>query len=786
MPVFLLLIYIYVQARVWRLLVHGLPWLLCVCAGSTHCKAAVRAAVPAAVAKPCGVTGRPAPSLPMGAGDAGCDTLLLKVYALGRQLLAEQRGFAADVYLRHRMQTRRKGQVVRYIPGMVRLEHGTNDYITEAHLYARYRKGGQVDCRMVAFTTTHPYLRPKRFLEESRFNYQPYGTRLFAGGALNPLHPRNRNYYRFAFLYHTQTGERRTVRLAFTPRWKTDMLVSGHADIDPTSGSVLACQFTLTYQMQHITVNLRQGTEGMAQHLPQSVRVVSSFSLLGNRVNEVAEMRMQYHFDVDSLQAHTNAPKHDLTAQCVVRIDTTQTLYGNMAYFDSVRPMPLRAEEQLLYAESSDRPPHAALTPADTVCGKADPASRQPSAGQPTPKADFYQLTKNDDWQESILASRTLQWGTHHRIRLKLPPLVSPSMVEWSGNKGLTVKTRLSLTLRSSNHPEPDFTFKPRIAYSFRQKQIYWELPFKLYCWHRKNGSFSLQSGGGSHIYNYRQAKRLTDLLQGVEKYDSLLNIIRRFGFHDYRDAYTKADFSMSPIPGLQLTVGARHHLRSLIRYTEQAAEAQMPRSLSTLSPSVQLTYTPALYYYRDQTGRQVPLYSHWPTLLFSYERGYAMGRGQTHYERIELDIRHRIDLYAMRTLYLRAGCGAFTQRGRDCFLDYDYFRFTYIPEGWTDELTGEFQLLSSRWYNESRQYLRFTGTYQSPLLLFGRLGLFSRQVQTERIYLNLLTVRQLPFYAELGYGVSTHLMNLGTFLSVAPDHSLGFGCRVVLRLFDD
>ena len=100
---------------------HGLPWLLCVCAGSTHCKAAVRAAVPAAVAKPCGVAGRPAPSLPIGAGDAGCDTLLLKVYALGRQLLAEQRGFAADVYLRHRMQTRRKGQVVRYIPGMVRL-----------------------------------------------------------------------------------------------------------------------------------------------------------------------------------------------------------------------------------------------------------------------------------------------------------------------------------------------------------------------------------------------------------------------------------------------------------------------------------------------------------------------------------------------------------------------------------------------------------------------------------------------------------------------------------------
>ncbi|MGM9688112.1 MAG: DUF5686 family protein [Alloprevotella sp.] len=724
--------------------------------------------------------------MPPTAAADDCDTLLQKVYALGQQLLAEQRSFAADVYLRHRMQTRRKGQIVRYIPGMMRLERGKNDYLTEAHLYARYRQGGQVDCRMVAFNTTHPYLRPGRFLEESRFNYQPYGTRLFAGGALNPLHPRNRKYYRFAFLYHTQTSDRRTVRLEFTPRWKTDQLVSGHADVDPENGSVLSFQFSLTYQMQHITVNLRQGNEGMAKHLPQSVRVVSSFSLLGNHVNEVAEMRLRYHFDVDSLQAAANAPKHDLTAQCVVRIDTAQTLYNHIAYFDSIRPMPLRAEELKLYDKTVGKTVHFQQASPDSSATTRSSANPYPTGGPQFSKTDFYQLPKSEGWQESILASHTLQWGTRYRTRLKLPPVISPSMIEWSGNKGLTMKTRLSLTLRSSGHPEPDFTFKPRIAYSFKQKQLYWELPFKLYCWHRMGGSIALQSGGGSHIYNYRQAKRLTDLLEGVEKYDSLLNIINSFGFHDYRDAYTKADFSMSPIPGLQLTVGARHHLRSLIRYTRQAAEAQMPRSLSTLSPSVQLAYTPALYYYRDQTGRCMPLYSRWPTFLLSYERGYAMGRRQTHYERIEFDIRHRIDFYAMRTLYLRAGCGAFTQRGRDCFLDYDFFRFNYIPEGWTDELTGEFQLLSSRWYNESRQYLRFTGTYQSALLLFGRLGLFSQQVQTERIYLNLLTVRQLPFYAELGYGVSTNLMNLGTFLSVAPDHSLGFGCRVVLRLFDD
>ena len=162
------------------------------------------------------------------------------------------------------------------------------------------------------------------------------------------------------------------------------------------------------------------------------------------------------------------------------------------------------------------------------------------------------------------------------------------------------------------------------------------------------------------------------------------------------------------------------------------------------------------------------------------------MGAGQTHYERIEADARYRINLYAMRSLFFRLGAGTFSHRGRDCFLDYDYFKFDYLSEGWTDELSGEFQLLDSRWYNESRHYARFTGTYESPMLLLSRFAPLTRWVQTERIYLNLLTVRRLPIYTELGYGISSHLLNLGTFLSIAPDHSVSWGFKFVLRFFDE
>ncbi len=68
--------------------------------------------------------------------------------------------------------------------------------------------------------------------------------------------------------------------------------------------------------------------------------------------------------------------------------------------------------------------------------------------------------------------------------------------------------------------------------------------------------------------------------------------------------------------------------------------------------------------------------------LLLSYERGYSLGAGQTHYERLEADARYRINLYATRSLFFRLGAGTFSHRGRDCFLDYDYFKFDYLSEG--------------------------------------------------------------------------------------------------------
>ena len=181
-----------------------------------------------------------------------------------------------------------------------------------------------------------------------------------------------------------------------------------------------------------------------------------------------------------------------------------------------------------------------------------------------------------------------------------------------------------------------------------------------------------------------------------------------------------------------------------------------------------------------------MPLYSHFPTFTLAYERGYNLKHGSNHYERVEGDIYYHLRLYALRSLYFCFGGGTYTHCGLNTFLDYDFFRFNNMPSDWTDELTGSFQLLDSRWYNESRYYVRATSSYESPMLLFARVPRLSRFVTIERLYLNLLSVRSLGLYSEIGYGIGTPLLDLGFFTSVAPGHRLDFGFRCIFKLFDD
>lgn len=702
--------------------------------------------------------------------------------------------FTSDVYLRHFMRTRRKGPIVRYIPGMLRLERGINNYLSEARLRFQFRPPGEIDCKVTAYHTTARYQKAQRLTSMGRFNFQIYDSKLFLDCILNPLNHRNRKFYRYTYSFTTQLNDSTapSARIQIRPRFANDQLVEGYIDINTETGAVKNFFFRLQYQLQTIYVNGRTGEEGYETLLPCRLRIISNFHLLGNQVYEVTDVFSRHVFSCPLPTTRSKRSRLDLSNECLLRVDTTRTL-NSQAYFDTIRPIPLRGIEKELLNEWNQEPPNAGddQRPSNfkeglpTIQDSILPIIQQvPDLPHEEAKQDARPQFFGERTQNILLSSHHFNLGEHSR--LKLPAIITPSMVGWSRNKGFSLKTRIQWEYYGRQpHLQPLFEIRPSIGYSFKQKQIYWEVPFLVRFLPQFDGSFYFNANGGAHMYSSRQADELRKKLEGIEKYDSLLHIIDHYGFHDYRDSQIKTDFSLSPLPGLRLSVGTRYHRRGMIDWNKVAAATKLMRHFSTIGPHVQVEWTPSQYYYREGK-RRIPLYSHYPTFRLNYERGFALGRGATHYERLETDAHYRLPLYAMRSLYFRVGGGVFTQRGKDCFLDYDYFKFSYMPDEWNDDLTGEFQLLNARWYNESRYYLRFTGTYESPMLLFSRMPYISRVVQKERVYLNLLTVRSLGFYSEVGYGISTHLLDLGAFVGIAPDRSIDFGCKVVLKFFEN
>lgn len=703
------------------------------------------------------LAGLRAPARPVSAGTPDlpvADTLLARVFAYAGRHELEQTAFDSEIYARHYLRTHRRNGLTRYIPGLLRMERGDNDYFGESLSRYSFRPPGEIRKKGIAAYTTMPYLHEERDRWIGRYNLSIYAPTLFSDRLLSPLNRRNRRFYRYAVTGSHVSEGRLVVSMDIRPRVHNTQLVRGDIDIEAGSGQVLRFSFHFAYAGARLHVSGEMGRADATALLPEKILLVSRFNFLGNRVEEAYEASARYT-PLPVSPDTTARRSHDLTASYRFHADTA-SLRRDRDYFDRHRPYPLMPHQQAVY----DR--HAAG--ADTL--PPDSARRR---------------WLSPATEDLLFDSHT--FSLSKQAQLKLPALFTPSMVQWSRSKGFALQTRLRF--RYDFASQRDVSFTPRVGYNFRRRQVYWSLPLSLTFLPRVDGRLEIAAAGGDHMYNSRQADEVREHLRGHTDYDSLTGIFNAYNFHYYRDNHLKAMFSLRPVPGLRAGVGFRFHRRALLHWNEVAAASGMHRHLSSVAPRLHVVWTPAPYYYRD--GRRlVMLRSSWPTFMFDYERGLPSTGGRTDYERIEFDAQYHLPLYALRAIYLRAGGGLYTRRGSNCFLDYDYFRDSYMPESWDDDLSGRFALLDSRWYNESRHYARLSATYESPMMLFSRLRFLTRIVQKERLYGNLLHVKRLGLYSEWGYGLSTHLTDAGVFVAIAGRGQTSVGCKVALRLFDD
>ena len=126
-----------------------------------------------------------------------------------------------------------------------------------------------------------------------------------------------------------------------------------------------------------------------------------------------------------------------------------------------------------------------------------------------------------------------------------------------------------------------------------------------------------------------------------------------------------------------------------------------------------------------------------------------------------------------------------FTKQEDMYFVDFANFARRNLPEGWNDDIGGTFQLLDGRWYNSSRQYWRGNFTYESPFILLKPLNRWLGLVQQERLYGGILFMPHLNPSIDLGYGIGTHIFDVGAFVSTINGQFDTFGFKFTFELFN-
>lgn len=693
--------------------------------------------------------------------------------------------YRADLYIKGRVNIRKKNYLIRFLPTMFRLRRGVREYLIETYSNLHFTAPDIYDQKVRAGmgTASGVWEADGRLLEY--FHVNVYSSTLLYDKLLSPLAPNAGKHY----IYYVDSvmGEPhdRQYKIRFVPRSKSFQLVGGYLIVSDNVWSIREVRFSGRSEMLRFSTLLRMGEVGAPdEFLPVHCDMEGSFRMLGNVIDYSYMATLEYT-DIQQKQTDERRKpvksKYDLTESYTLSTDTN-AYRRDTVLFNSLRPVPLTAHEENLYRDY--------FLSRDT--------------------AHSYRRATNGHfvfWREvgDVLTSRyTADFKKLGTVRFS--PIINPLLLSYSGSNGISYRMEFKYNRLFSG--DRLLSIVPRVGYNFKQKEFYWRIRNDFDYWPAKRVSLHVEVGNGNRIYS-------SDVLDDLESIPDSIFDFNQIHLDYFKDQYLTLQQSWEIVNGLTLDVGLSIHRRTeaersrfvlsdsyLSSLTRSDTEPQVSSPLlpdvslddilskfrhtyTSFAPQLRLTWTPGQYYYMNGT-RKVNLYSRYPTITVDWERGIkGVLKNSGRYERIEMDIQYQLPLGLMRNLYFRAGGGAFTDQEELYFVDFAYLRRSNLPTGWSDDIGGVFQLLDSRWYNSSRKYLRGHVTYEAPFLLMRHLQKYTQYVLNERLYFNMLFVPHLNPYIELGYGIGTHIFDFGVFAGFANWQYKEIGVKFTFELFN-
>ena len=509
--------------------------------------------------------------------------------------------------------------------------------------------------------------------------------------------------------------------LNFRPRFVNNtQLVKGAALVDTSTGRIEDVTFVGEFDMIDFHAKATMGAEGARSLLPQQCNTDIEFKFLGNHIT-----------------SHIEA-----AYDCPTTLPDTLSVRGDRHLLDSVRPYPLSAEEQEVYRkydEAHHAKPDTVVT--DTLLQKKP---------RRTGSRNLQMIG------ESLVNSLKAE---SENAYLKLSPIINPEYISYSKRKGLAYKMRLRGRWEFNN--EKSLSLNTSFGYNFKLRKFYFTIPLRFTYAPKQDGYLELIYGNGNRIGN-------STILDEIKREQGDLPEL------DGKDLDAFDDNRLQISNNIRLNRWAWFET-GLVFHQRKSANASLmreygkPTELRSLAPMVGLKLRP---------WPKAPLFS------IDYERGLKGKNTDLDYERWEADASLSHKLPRMQSLNMRLGGGIYTRRRNNYFMDFSNFRDENLPGGWDDDWTGNFQLLSSRLYNESMYYVRGNVSYESPLLAASMVPYLGRYVERERVYLSSLLIDNHRLYSELGYGFTTRYVSLAFFTSFAGFEYQEAGVKFAFELF--
>ncbi len=673
----------------------------------------------------------------------GLDSLVFsRLFSYQKNHQQEIKGYSTNVYTKLLHQTHRRNFTLWTVPTMYTIAKGRRTFMSEQYSRFTFNDFGKFENHRQVYYTTIPRNRSTMNVAVEYLVPNFYGPTIYRDHILSPFCRENRVYYR----YTVERSSDQEARLRFRPRFiKNTQLVRGQALVHIPTGRLVQVELEGEFDMIHFRTRTMMGTDSIRAFLPRITQLFGEFKFAGNHITT----NIESVFD------------------CPITLPDTVNVDGDEHLIDSLRPIPLSAEERFVYANYRQRHPAPATqepTPAPSGAS-GDTVVAPPAAPQDTtptaPTRRHHNYWKEIGWDligEHLIRSLRAETKDGEGY-VKLSPIINPQYISYSHRKGFSYKMKLGARYNFS--PNVFAELNPNIGYNFKLREFYWTVPLYFVYNPRLEGRFMLIWGNDNRIGN-------ASVLDEIRQEHGDLPELTEKQLDIFDDKYIRFTHNIAPLKWLNIEAGLVYHRRRALNRADMERFGK-PTLYSSFAPSVEIKLQP---------------WAKAPLLCIDYERGIKGNDVNITYERWEADLSLKHKMRRTQTLNLRVGGGFYTDRNKNYFLDFSNFRDDNLPEGWDDDWTGNFQLLSSDLYNASNYYIRGNVSYEAPMLAAAMVPILGRYIERERVYLSTLNTSRTALYSELGYGFTCRYFSIGLFASFDRTRYKEMGAKFTFELF--